>query len=230
MQSEQSLHRASSNSIRSQWEPWLEAGLVGAFVAAQANGWLRFFERPTSLMSAIFGLIVGWALADFVSGLVHYCADNFGSPATPLVGHSIIRTFREHHNAPRAMLSHGFLERNGWNCGGAALLSMLNHGLSPLQGAFTSSVLLSGALFLAATNQIHAWAHAKDVPLLVARLQHWGLLLSPELHARHHRPFEERADEQPSAPFGNQSSSFLAGHYCITSGLCDRVSSRIRSA
>ena len=62
------------------------------------------------------GILGGALFSDFASGLVHWAADNWGSPEWPLVGSSFIRPFRNHHFDPMALTRHDFIELNGNNC------------------------------------------------------------------------------------------------------------------
>jgi ubiquitin-conjugating enzyme E2 variant len=57
------------------------------------------------------------------------------------------------------------------------------------------------------TNQIHQWAHRPDPPRLVRLLRRGRLILSHEIHKRHHR-----------APY--------ATDYCIACGWCNGVLNR----
>src|SRR5215208_153170 len=41
---------------------------------------------------------LAYLAADFLSGLVHFLADNFGSYDTPIIGPNFIEPFREHHD------------------------------------------------------------------------------------------------------------------------------------
>jgi hypothetical protein len=42
--------------------------------------------------------VLAYLAADFLSGLVHFLADNFGSYDTPIIGPNFIEPFREHHD------------------------------------------------------------------------------------------------------------------------------------
>jgi ubiquitin-conjugating enzyme E2 variant len=141
--------------------------------------------------------------ADFVSGVVHWLFDTWGSVDTPVVGQLAIRTFREHHVDARAMTRHDFVETNGHNI----TLSMLPSitGLLALQHHSLAGTLvaMSGffmALCVSMTSQIHKWAHKADgVPRVVRKMQDLGLIIGARHHDRHHvKPHDS--------------------HYCITVG------------
>lgn len=157
-------------------------------------------------------LVLGYITADFVSGFVHFLADNIGSTRTPFFGPVFIRPFREHHVDPLAITRHDFLEVNGANC----LISLPVligtwyfvpiHGASSLFFAAYIGLFLFG-IFL--TNQFHSWAHNPSPPAWIRRLQRTGLILGPEHHARHHTP-----------PYNT--------YYCITSGWLNPLLARTR--
>lgn len=151
---------------------------------------------PSALLLGILG-------ADFVSGLFHFLADNFGHEDMPVLGPNVIRPFREHHVDPRAMTKHDFIETNGNNC----LICVIpmatcwawvpaTEQLWALYFTAFFSTLLMG-VFL--TNQIHKWAHMEAPPGWVTKLQDWHLILPTPHHEVHHTP-----------PFDT--------YYCITTG------------
>lgn len=147
--------------------------------------------------------VLGYLAADFVSGLVHFLADTFGSIHTPILGPTFLKRFREHHVAPEVITTLDFLEVNGANSlvslpfAGALLgLPVRDGGAALLLGCFGLVFLLG--VFL--TNQFHRWAHLPTRPCWLRWLHASGLVLTPEHHARHH-----------VAPFKT--------HYCITSGM-----------
>lgn len=190
------------------WLFVLDGISVTAFGTLQAFWWSRVLsERPDAALWVLPGLAFGWLLSDLTSGAMHFLADHCGREDWPVVGRAILRPFREHHREPRAILEHGFLERNGNN----ALVVVLAVGWMPvvvdarsLPGLLLSVGALSWGLWTVLTNQIHAWAHAEEVPASVRFAQRLGLFLSREQHELHHRP-----------PYRS--------HYCITSGLFDRL-------
>lgn len=201
------------SGARRAWSSWAIDWLgVSAFLAlftacsvVLAQN-VRTVEPAVAVVTVGFGVLLSWFLADALSGLVHYLADNYGSPDWPIVGDAFIRPFREHHDHPERMLEHGILERSG----GPALLASLALGASlAIQGpALVELGVLGFSLglggFTALTNEVHALAHRSQVPRWARILQRSGIFLSPEAHSKHHQ--------------GNHDS-----HYCITSGVVDRL-------
>jgi len=190
------------------WQKLLDAAAIVVFtVFISELLWSAFrgypFAAATSdfftLRIAVLALLA-WVSADFVSGLVHFLADNFGSPQTPVLGKVFIHAFREHHVDAKAITRHSFIETNGANC----LVS-----LPPLIYIFATTTPIADywlrtytALFLLGiflTNQIHKWSHMHAPPRFVAALQKMHLILPPAHHAVHH-----------SAPYDK--------YYCITCG------------
>jgi ubiquitin-conjugating enzyme E2 variant len=156
--------------------------------------------------------LAGVLAADLASGVVHFSCDRFFCERTPLIGALFIAPFREHHRDPLAIARHGFCELNGNNA--IALLPWLglaHVGFDPaaasLDSAFGRACLLALTAAVAATNQVHSWAHRSDPPRLVHRLQRAGVILSSAAHDLHHRGEHARA-------------------YCITTGWLNRVLDR----
>lgn len=144
--------------------------------------------------------------ADFLSGIVHWLADTWGSEDIPVLGRRFLRPFRVHHVNPD-----DFLERDFINCNGdvalltlpvlaSSLLLPLDDGLS----RWTALFLVALCAGILPTNQVHQWAHSLAPPRWVRPLQRAGILLDYEQHQRHHAP-----------PY--------AMNYCITTGWCNRT-------
>jgi len=152
--------------------------------------------------------LLGLALADLVSGLVHWAFDTLGSPETPFWGPVFIKPFRDHHIDPLGITRHGFISNVGTTGLGAfpfvvglqLLVLPVPASAAPWQvlGVLGLWVFVAFSLM---TNQIHRWAHepARLVPLPVRLLQRSGIILSAPHHQRHH-----------TAPFNDC--------YCITTG------------
>jgi hypothetical protein len=73
-----------------------------------------YFE-VTAGLALILGLVAGYVIADFFSGLVHWLADRYFDPKTPVLGPALIAPFREHHADALAMTRHDFFEISGNN-------------------------------------------------------------------------------------------------------------------
>lgn len=177
----------------------LIAGVLAAPGLA-AIGWL---------LGAAF---LGYVCADLASGVVHWLADRFGSPDTPILGEAFVHPFREHHTFPEKILEHDFVEVNGNNCVAMLLVLIPMQFILPATlsgwwiGLASFVVTFSFGIFM--TNQFHQWAHAHEVPAIVGFLQRSRLVLSPEAHDRHHTlPYES--------------------DYCITSGWMNPILERI---
>ena len=154
----------------------------------------------------------GYAIADLVSGLVHWMADRFGSEHTPILGANFIRPFREHHSDPKAITQHDFIETNGSSCILSTPFLAVAFFTFPPTPSFFSSFLLAGTLAFClaifATNQFHKWAHSDSAPRFLNLLRRASLILTPEHHDVHHsEPFER--------------------NYCITVGWWNPVLERL---
>ena len=197
-----------------QW-PLQAVGLVAFVVLAiqlsvmVARG-IAVFDHGWHVLGLAFA---GYLIADLVSGLVHFLADNFGSETTPFFGPGFVRPFRDHHLNPKGIVAHGFVPANGNNAlvslpilaPTALLLPVSESAWAHLLGSFILFLML--AVFV--TNQFHKWAHMESPPRLVRRLQQAGLILSSEHHDVHH-----------TTPHN--------AHYCITLGIWDPVLERTR--
>ena len=150
-------------------------------------------------------LLLGWLLADFLSGVLHWIEDRFGPGREhwPVLGSLIFTPNIIHHADPTAFLRTGFVERN-WTTWAAvvplAIILLLGFGSQP----WIWSAAIGGAM----ASEIHAWAHRKTMaPRWALRLQAIGMLQSPRQHAVHHVPDHRR-------------------HYCIISDWVNPVLDR----
>jgi hypothetical protein len=156
--------------------------------------------------------VAGLLIADFVSGFVHFLADNFCEADTPIIGKTFVRPFREHHADPLAITTHGFVEANGGNTivslpvlAPVALLVPIEDGpFATMVGALTLAFIIPIWL----TNQIHKWAHMVAPPRIIRAIQRTGLILANKHHDVHH-----------TSPFDT--------YYCITVGFWNPFLERI---
>lgn len=200
---------------RARWVEAADRVSLAAFALCWGIVWMRLFEAAEAVRVAWLvpaALLGGLAVADFVGGCVHWLADRFFDPRTPLLGPMLIEPFREHHRDPLDITRHGVPELLGNNAlatlplaAGLLLAGDPGPGL-PAQALHAGVGALALALF--ATNAFHCWAHAPRPPRAIAWLQERGVLLSPAAHGRHHAGAHDRS-------------------YCVTSGwwnpLLDRL-------
>lgn len=187
----------------------LETAAMVCFAGLAAWSALRLARATGAAFPAVAlgAAVLGWALVDLLSGVLHWALDSFGSVRTPLVGQAFIRPFREHHHDPLLMTQHDFVELNGASC--LACLPLL--GLTatwPLDAPLAlaaQAVLLCACLGALLTNQCHQWAHAdaSATPPAVRWLQQRRLVLAPQVHRQHH-----------TAPFD--------AHFCMACGWFNR--------
>jgi plasmanylethanolamine desaturase len=149
-------------------------------------------------------LLAGALAADFISGLVHWTADTWGSETMPVLGRRFVRPFRVHHVNPDDFLRRRFLDTNGDVAGIVATILLVGLAL-PLDQEWGRAAAVGLVAFCAVglpTNQVHQWSHMARAPRFVRRLQAAGLILGRGDHLRHHR-----------SPY--------AANYCIATGWCN---------
>ena len=161
----------------------------------------------------LIAAIAGYIVADFLSGFVHFLADNFGTPETPFFGKAFVLPFREHHLDPEGILRHPFFIANGNNCLVSTPLLLAVVIFVPTEDSLAALLAtvfsLSLALAILLTNQFHKWAHMENPSRVVQILQRSGLILSKGHHDLHH-----------TSPFDT--------HYCITAGWWNPLLQRVR--
>lgn len=137
-------------------------------------------------MFILFKALVVIALADFVTGVVHWLEDSYWSEDTPILGKWIVTPNLAHHSNGQA-----FLQKTWWQSswdlilisGGLVLATLYFHH-------FTWEIALFAAIS-ANANLIHRWAHMTDKnphkPVIIRWMQKIYLLQTPMHHGQHHR-------------------------------------------
>ncbi|MFO0943826.1 MAG: fatty acid desaturase family protein [Pirellulales bacterium] len=200
---------------RSELPTHLKIGLVTRFfyAASCAIAFLLLFVLIGKIAAhyadlkwySLLAIPLGMILADFLSGVIHWSADTWGSESMPILGKRLLHPFRVHHVNPADFLRRQFIDTNG----DVAFLA-IPFLLAALKIPLTSPTMLSMALFITSfaavglmTNQIHQWAHMRSALWPISWLQRFGIILSHEAHQQHHQP-----------PY--------AQNYCIATGWCNR--------
>lgn len=155
------------------------------------------------VLPAAAALLVGYIVADLMSGVVHFTFDRFFTTRTPVLGKAFVSAFRQHHADSVDITRHGFIATNG-NNSLATLPVLLGVVALPLDldnawHLFAATTVLWAGIATFGTNQFHKWAHQPEVPAVVAWLQRRHLILPKDHHQLHHTfPYDR--------------------HYCITTG------------
>lgn len=146
----------------------------------------------TSAWLVLPAFLLGYLLADMLSGTAHWICDTFFEEDTPVIGRLVIRPFREHHVYPQRITRYRFIEQDTMSF--LLMLPPLAVAFwlgAPQQGSGAALLWCCCLLGLATgsfgTNLFHKWAHERKPPVVARWLQCSGLILMPERHRRHHR-------------------------------------------
>lgn len=136
-------------------------------------------------VATIFGqFILGWLLADLLSGIFHWWEDRIPSEKMPVMGQWLIAPNRLHHREPLAFTKGTFRDRNQATIVGAAVVSVI-WLLIAGPSVFWFATTLGGMV----TTEVHRYAHQpKKANLVLHIMQETGFIQSPKHHAKHHRP------------------------------------------
>lgn len=159
--------------------------------------------QELSLPAHGFSMLVGFFLADWFSGIVHWSCDHLGTRETPFWG-EIVRGFRDHHDDPMEITRIPLSENLGYSAiAGTIVFWIFSASLG------VNWITFWFLFFAFLSNLFHRWSHfpARQKPWWMKRLQKAGILLRPEEHSTHHRePFRV--------------------NYCILSGWANGITNR----
>ena len=153
-------------------------------------------------------LFLGYLLADFITGTIHWFCDTFFDEETPVIGNFIIYSFREHHSHPLLITKDKFIEQDTTSFfifmpflyfATFTEISYLNSPNS-IYGHF---ILIGVCIGTFCTNLFHKWAHQRNQNFIIKKMQKSGLILNPNSHKKHH------VDHSKG--------------YCVTSGLMNPI-------
>ncbi|KAI0228036.1 Transmembrane protein 189 [Lamellibrachia satsuma] len=155
---------------------------------------LSLHFEPSKWYIILIYAVMGILTADFLSGLIHWGADTWGSVDLPFIGKGILRSFREHHIDPTAITRHDFFETNGNNFAvtmpvlATTAYQMLTRSNEQIAGSYNSYMFIFLlAVLISLTNQIHKWSHTYfGLPWYIEMLQTLHLILPIQHHRIHH--------------------------------------------
>lgn len=155
-----------------------------------------------SLLYAVGYIVAALAMADLVTGAIHWFEDRYAKRSWPVVGEWIAAPNELHHAEPRAFLENGYFWRNSTTLIPCVFIA----GGFAYFGCWwwlLVTVLSSQA------NEIHALAHRGGVSTPIKILQESGIFQSARHHAAHH-----------VSPF--------ATHFCIMTNWLNPLLDRMR--
>ena len=146
----------------------------------------------TSAWLVLPAFLLGYLVADLVTGTAHWFCDTFFEENTPVIGKLVIQPFRDHHVHPERITCYRFIEQDTTNfflmLPPLAFAFWLNMPQQGTVGAlFLCCCLLGLSTGLFGTNLFHKWVHTRNPPVGIGWLQRLGLILEPERHQGHHR-------------------------------------------
>jgi ubiquitin-conjugating enzyme E2 variant len=104
----------------------------------------------------VLELVAVWLLADFVSGVVHWAEDSYGTETTPVIGPWVVVPNVLHHRDPLAFVRKSWIA-SSWDL---ALVGVVVIAVAGIAGVLTWHVVLF-ALLGANGNQFHKWNHMR---------------------------------------------------------------------
>lgn len=143
-------------------------------------------------MDILGQLLIGWLIADFLAGFVHWWEDRVGNVSIPLIGPWVVAPNRLHHVDAMAFMKKSLLVRNWTALPVVALLSSLWCVLFGPSFVWFAATL-GGALAI----EIHYQAH---LPTTTPARLRWvlrilwdiGIVQSPAEHNIHHTDPSDR--------------------------------------
>jgi len=125
-------------------------------------------------------IVIGYYLADFLTGLGHWVEDTYFDENTRYVGSLAIDNVI-HHKDPRRMVQYNFIETIS-----TTVMVMTPIYFVLLLAFGNSTVVHSLMFFTMIVNQIHKWSHMSVVPPIVRWLQLHNIIINPQNHRAHH--------------------------------------------
>lgn len=142
-----------------------------------------------SVSDIILQLLLGWLIADFLSGFFHWLEDRVLWVGIPVIGKHVVVPNRLHHTEPAAFTRSSLLSRNSTTWIPVLAIAVLWYWLAGVSLVWLGA--LAGGLVV---TEIHVAAHRTHHPDSIWRmLQEIGIVQSFRQHSRHHRGAMDRS-------------------------------------
>jgi len=93
--------------------PTWKMALEGVYLAFTIALWVKLImitvANHNGPLATLLGFIGAQFLVDYISGMVHWAADTWGTFKTPVFGPVLIGPFRMHHVDPIDIANHGWM-------------------------------------------------------------------------------------------------------------------------
>jgi hypothetical protein len=160
-------------------------------VMAFCTGYLILQFGPSGITwpYIVVAVLIGYFIADFTSGLVHWSMDTWFDEA--MLGR-VLAIAREHHTHPQNILGYGFLEHSALGSAPSAIFIGSASIATALFPASRTTYFLIIIGLIAATclffgNSFHNLSHKRSRSPVIRFAQKWYLVMSTEHHWVHHR-------------------------------------------
>mmetsp|Transcript_26077 Transcript_26077/g.82493 ORF Transcript_26077/g.82493 Transcript_26077/m.82493 type:complete len:465 (-) Transcript_26077:42-1436(-) len=163
--------------------------VVACFAVTVRRGGLRDVAKA-SLKEKLTVFLLAAIWVEYISGLIHVVFDNPYFQKAPFIG-APARDFQWHHRKPTHICNQTWRKFLGAIDSGVILLFGATLVLRPEDRWMRMFVLLSfPMLYLMMAS--HRWSHTRpsQLPSVVSLLQNSGVLLSKEVHSKHHANYD----------------------------------------
>lgn len=128
--------------------------------------------------SAILSLLI----ADFISGLIHWAQDSYGTPSTPILGRFVKYSY-QHHADPRDLTKKKWGRPNN-----ISLIIILGMTVFFYYLGWFNWIIGMVIVLAINMNEFHKWLHQNHSERfkIVTILQKMNVLQNPKIHAVHH--------------------------------------------
>ncbi|PAL25491.1 fatty acid desaturase CarF family protein [Sphingopyxis sp. GW247-27LB] len=150
-------------------------------------------------------LLLGWLIADLLSGFFHWLEDRVLWIGMPLISRAIVEPNRLHHRDPDAFLAQSLFARNSTTWTAVAAIALLWLWLAGFGWVWLGA--LAGGL---AVTEVHVRAHRRVPRSSIYRaLMDIGIVQSTPHHWGHH-------------------TAAMDGRYCVLTGWLNPILDRAR--